>query len=325
MHFKDFFYFNRSQRTGMLVLVILIVLSILSFWLMPYFFKSEKENEEEDTKFLTEASRFKSSLVEKEKRRALEYQNKYRHYERFNYRNNDYSANNNYQLFPFDPNKADSATFVRLGIKSYIARNITKYRNKGGKFRKPEDFGKVYGLSPDKFNELAPYIQIDAAQIAQADSFQKSKNKPEAVKGHFTSNKIENITVDLNSADTTQLMQIKGIGRTYAKRIVGYRKLLGGYVNVEQLHEIYGMNEEIFASILPHLMLDLTKVQKIPVNIASIERLKSHPYIKTFQRAKALYEFRRKKVKLKNIEELKVLDEFSEEDRLKMKPYLSFE
>ena len=84
------------------------------------------------------------------------------------------------------------------------------------------------------------------------------------------------------------------------------------------------MRPENFEKMKSYLTVDNSQIKKINVNIASLDRLKSHPYIKTFQKAKAIYEFRRKKVKLNSINALKVLDELTGEDIIKLEPYLEF-
>ena len=130
--------------------------------------------------------------------------------------------------------------------------------------------------------------------------------------------------VDLNSADTTLLMQIAGIGRGYAKGIIRFRQQTGGFVSIDQLGEVYGMRQENLERIRPFCKVNTDLVKKIKVNMASVERLKGHPYLNFYQ-SRAIYELRRKKGKLKNISDLKVLPEFTPESLSKIEPYLNFE
>ena len=129
--------------------------------------------------------------------------------------------------------------------------------------------------------------------------------------------------IDLNTSDTLQLMKIPGIGTAFAKRITSYRNLLGGYYRLEQLQEVYGMYEELYEKIVPYLQTDTNKISSIPINTASLEKLKSHPYINFYQ-AKAIIEMRKKKGKLVNIHELHLLEEFTTEDLERIKHYLAF-
>ncbi len=311
---KDYFYFSRGQRVGIVILISLIIIVIVSNYLLPYFFPID---EKEDKGFRIEVEAFRKSLKSTDSLRQIEWQKqneeRQREYEEkyANYASDFKKAEkkNTYTLFPFDPNVIDSASFVKLGLKPRIASNILKYRNKGGSFRTIEDFSKVYGISSDKMKELQPYISI-------------AETKP--LKTENQSTKRTNIVVDLNSADTTLLMQVKGIGRGYAKGIVRFRQSTGGFVAVNQLLEIYGMSPENFEKIKPYCNVDLNLVRQIRINTSTAERLDAHLYINFYQ-AKAIYELRRKKGKLISANELKELTEFKPEELERLKPYLNFE
>lgn len=310
---KNFFYFSKGQRIGIIVLIVLIIIVLIANFALPLLFSRE---EMPKNAFLSEVEAFKKTLVWRDSVRQAMWQQKYAdRYKQYQNYQNPTSAKREltYSLFTFDPNTVDSVGFTRLGLKSYMASNILKYRNKGGKFRTSADFSKVYGITPDKFKELEPYIAIKELSKPKVDTILASKK---AFK--------QDITVDLNSADTTLLMQVKGIGRGYAKGIVRFRKETGGFVSVDQLREIYGMRPENFDKIRPFCTVNTALIQRIKVNIASVERLNAHLYINFYQ-AKALFELRRSKGKLKEMNDLKVLQEFSPEDLNKLKPYLSFE
>lgn len=129
--------------------------------------------------------------------------------------------------------------------------------------------------------------------------------------------------IDLNNADSTLLCKIPGIGSAYAKRIVSYRNLLGGYHRSEQLQEVYGMYVELYEKIIPYFTISADSLRTIPVNSVSLDKLKAHPYINFYQ-AKAIVEIRKKKGKLEAWDELKLLEEFTEEDKVRLLPYLDF-
>jgi DNA uptake protein ComE-like DNA-binding protein len=314
---KDFFYFTRGQRTGVIILVTLILMALIVDYCLPYFYSETVKTE---SAFIAEVKEFKKTLQSRDSvRQALwKLQNEERqlqYEEKYFQLSSEKTTNKTpkYTLFNFDPNKLDSAGFVRLGLRSNIASNILKYRNKGGLFRTKSDFGKVYGIFPEKFNELEPYIFIDLISELKAEENKKEDADFKKI-----------MMVDLNSADTTLLMQVKGIGRGYAKGIVRFRRETGGFVSVDQLNEIYGMRPENFERICTFCYVNMDLVQKIKVNSATTERLNAHPYI-SFYQAKALYELRRKRGRLKEISELNVLDEFTVESVMKIKPYLSFD
>ena len=219
----------------------------------------------------------------------------------------------------FDPNTVDSITLLHLGFKPWQAKNMLKYRAKGGKYRKKEDLKKLYGMTDSMYLALTPYIYIkdsivvDSARIdsVHMDSLPK-----------WNSTKKDTI-LNLRTADTTELKLIRGIGSYRAKMIVRYREQLGGYARVEQIMEARGMDKVIADSILPHFYIDSVVVNKIPINHIRPEVLQRHPYL-NFEQAKAIYEYRRKHIRIKSAEELKKIKGLSPTDIEKILIYLDF-
>jgi competence ComEA-like helix-hairpin-helix protein len=197
------------------------------------------------------------------------------------------------RLHEFNPNTADSSTLVHLGFQPWQAKNMLKYRAKGGKYRKAEDLRRLYGMTDSMYNALAAYIHIpqDSTIINQ----QNSDTKKYAQK--------KDTILNLRTADTTELKMIRGIGSYRAKMIVRYREQLGGYIRVEQMMEAKGMEKAVADSILPHFFIDSIAVKPLKVNKTGVEALSRHPYIK-LEQAKAIYEYRRKHIRIKSIEEL---------------------
>jgi len=294
---------------AIIVLIILIIIIVAIDLLLPYLIPEPPQS---NTKFLDEAQRFEQTLVSRDSIRHAQWQQKYDSI----FQNNKEFVKKEaekYTLFKFDPNTADSATFVRLGLKPFIATNILKFRSKGGKFRTTESFSKVYGIYPEKFKELEPFITIAETKQTAKDSVKST-----------SPSKIKNLIVDLNSADTTELMKVYGLGRGYAKAIVRFRQQTGGFVSVEQLRELYGMSEENFNKISPSCKVNTQLVKKIQVNTASVERLNAHPYL-NFYESKAIYEYRRRKGKLRNANELNSIAGLKPQTIRKIQPYFSFE
>ena len=230
----------------------------------------------------------------------------------------------------FDPNSADSSTLVHLGLKKWQVSNMLKYRAKGGRYRRAEDIKKLYGMTDSMYQALLPYIQIDTMAVKQyRDSVRKSHidtTQSDSVPRYISPKR--DTVLNLRTADTTELKLIRGIGSYRAQQIVRYRKQLGGFTSVEQLYEIKALkpllSDTLSAdSLLAHFWLDSIIVDPLPVNSASLERLQRHPYL-SFEQAKAIYELRRRKVRLNSIEALEQLDCFTPEELLRVAPYLSF-
>ncbi|MDR0874388.1 MAG: helix-hairpin-helix domain-containing protein [Prevotellaceae bacterium] len=298
---KNYFYFSREQKIGVTVLLCLIVLLLAANWLLPRFFADGSEMA--DKNFAQQVADFKASLKDEEQKRI----NRYNHIEER-------------KLFAFDPNTLDSVGFVSLGIRPKIAHNILRYREKGGSFRSASDFAKIYGISESQFSDLKPYITIVGAKNLSPKNFSPRNENVEAK--DISPQKM--LIVELNTADTTELKKIRGIGSVFAKRIVEYREKLGGYARKEQLKEVKGIKPEIYENVEKYFSVDTLNIKQIAVNKASVERMMKHPYLH-FYVAKAIYDQRRKLGKLNSAADLENLKDLPPEKLEKVLPYLSFE
>ena len=126
--------------------------------------------------------------------------------------------------------------------------------------------------------------------------------------------------IDLNQSDTIEFKKIPGIGSAIARMIVGYRKQLGGFYKVEQLQDIHLPVDKLCT----WFSVEEGGTLRMNLNKTGIERLKAHPYINFYQ-AKAIVEYRRKKGKIQNLDQLKLYEEFSEKDLERISPYVCFE
>lgn len=220
------------------------------------------------------------------------------------------------ELFPFDPNIADSSTFIRLGLPPFIAGNIIKYRNKGGVFKRRKDFSRIYGIDSAKYALLHSYIHIDSsAFILPKDSIKRPQ---------FKSTKFKEVQkIEINKTDTSVLRKIPGIGAGYAQMIISYRNRLGGFYSCSQLNEIEHIPDSVKSMLKDWLIITSSPEQKLQINRASMEKLYSHPYINFYQ-AKAIYEIRKKRGTIRHINELSLLTEFTETDLERLSHYFVF-
>ena len=227
-------------------------------------------------------------------------------------------------LTPFDPNLADSIEFLRLGLPSYVIKNVIKYRQKGGRFSTPESFARIYGLTEAKFKELQPYIYISEEFIKKPNRKKSAQERPKREEKVDSLQKPfkypEGTLVDVNTADTTELKKIPGIGGGIACRIVAYRNRLGGFYTLDQLNEV----EFVTADLLKWFKLEGDSVRKLPINRVGLDKLRAHPYINFYQ-AKIIVEYRRKKGEIKSLSQLALYEEFTEKDFKRLSAYISFD
>ena len=251
------------------------------------------------------------------------------------------------ELFPFDPNTADSTQFLRLGLRPWQVRNIYKYRAAGGRYRKPTDFARLYGLTLKQYKRLEPYIRIER-EVMAADVYGKDKAEyRHETSPHF--DKIQKLrkgeTININTADTSMLKQIPGIGSYYARQIVRKRERLGGFSSPNQLLEIDGFPKEAVGymttevhetqkSPISSLSKDgkaaeataspASELRKIRINHDDLKSMSRHPYMRYYQ-AKEIDRYRRLKGALHSTADLRRIPSFTPQDIARLAPYLDFE
>lgn len=300
---KDFLYYTKTERQGIIVLVVLILGVYAAPKLFSFFTHAEDTDCKENEKFDKEYNDFISVLRETKphQKSGPSFQS---------------SPQREIKLAIFDPNTADSTTLLSLGLPSRMVKNILHYRNKQGKFRYPEDFRKIYGLTEEQYRTLYPYIQItkdfsskDTVRLLTAQSVQRDtlmKYLPGTI-------------ISLNSADTTELKKIPGIGSSIARMMVNYRERLGGFFRIEQLQEIHLKAEKL----RPWFSIDIQQTRRINLNKAGMERMLHHPYINYYQ-AKVIIEYRKKKGSLKSLKQLSLYEEFTPIDLERLEPYICY-
>ena len=114
------------------------------------------------------------------------------------------------------------------------------------------------------------------------------------------------IKIELNNASQEDLVQLNGIGNVFAKRIVDFRDKLGGFYNIEQVKDVYGIHDTVFQKIKPNIYLKPATIQKLNINNATFEELTANPYFFTTL-AKQIVGYRTKVKPFATIEDLKKL------------------
>lgn len=256
------------------------------------------------------------------------------------------------ESFPFDPNEADSTQLLRLGLAPFQVRSIYRYRGKGGRFSTKDDFRRVYRLTNEQWERLAPLIRIArkyqlvdlppepsrTAPISQSRADRNTaSDKPVASSSAipdslFPSDSsqeryskypvklVGDEVLDVNHADSAQLCRVPGIGPYFSRKIVQYRKRLGGYVSTAQLLEI----EDFPADALAWLVVaDSLSVQKLSVNHLTTRKLMKHPYM-GYYRALDIENHKRIYGRVQNLDTLRQMPHFTDEDIKRLEPYLEF-
>jgi competence protein ComEA len=306
--FREFFIFTHKERNGLLVLNFLLFLAICSDFFLPFFI-SEKICD--DSEWKKEAEKYYATIpleIEKEKEPRKE-------------------------IAPFegsiDPNAADMKVLLQIGIPDNIASNWIKYLQKGGRFYKIEDVKKLYGMNAELYKNVEGHlfvpVKIPATKV-KSDFIAENKkglyglNRNDSSQNKWLKEKNVIPLVEINIADSAQLEALPGIGPVLASRIIKYRRLLGGFYEVEQLKEIYGMPEELWIRFSPFLLINQSGLKKLELNFLSLAELGRHPYI-GFRQAKKVIKKRDASGKFKSPDEL--IPIFSSDSLRRLLPYIS--
>lgn len=299
---KAYFSLSKSEFNGLLILVVLIVV----LKLLPYLdaiLIARRTGGDLEPNALTELG-----LKEQEVIDAVDF---------FPERVENRPKAKPVRRFYFDPNTIGQQEWEALGLSEKQAMAILKYLAKGGKFRKKEDLKKMYTIRPELYQDLAPYVRIATVQenIENNESFHKSNTS-------FSRPSIR--IVALNTADSTALDALKGIGPAFARRILNYRNRLGGFYKKEQLLEVYGLDSSKYEEIKTQVEVDPAQIKKINVNAAGTEDFKNHPYLR-YKQINALIQYRKQHGNYSNIADLTKVAILNAETIDRLAPYLIFE
>ncbi len=207
--------------------------------------------------------------------------------------------------FPFNPNTLTEEEWLQMGLTDRQVRNIMNYKAKGGKFYSKNDLGKLYTISEEEFAQLEPFIVLPEVS--------RGKNTKTSAKSGVSTGSTTAPTekkpipiVDLNTVDSTTLVELPQIGPYTAVRIIEFREKLGGFIDKEQLRDVKGMDDARFAAIQPYINLGAVEIRKVDVNRADFKTLVHHPYL-NYEQVKRIVNQREKRGMIKNWAQLEEL------------------
>ena len=207
-------------------------------------------------------------------------------------------------LFNFNPNNLPDKQWKLLGLSERQVSIIKHYEAKGGHFYKKEDVQKIYAITDSDYRRMEPYIKIPGAD--------------------YVSNKVQPGTIiELNKADSARLTRVRGIGPAFAVRIIEYRNRLGGFLNKEQLKEVYGVDTLKYAQLKNEISVDPAHITKIKINDVDFEGLRKFPYL-TNKQTNAVIQYRKQHGDYQSAADLKNIAILDENIIHKIEPYLSF-
>lgn len=298
---KDYLTFSKNERIAGFILLSLLVI----FYLPGRLFKSSEAitiEENQELARMFDAADKKDSAIKNEEDETNSFS--YHYTPEPEYLEGD--------LFKFDPNTLPAEGWKKLGLNEKTTKTLLNYRNKGGRFYKPEDLKKIWGMPTGFYERVRPYINLPE----YASNYEL---KP--IPGYKPDER-KILVVDINQADTTEFIALPGIGNKLANRIINFREKLGGFYSIEQVGETYGVPDSTFQYIRKMLKVLPGMIRKININTATKDELKMHPYIK-WNLANAIVEYRNQHGDYSNLSELRNIAIIDETAYNKMLPYLS--
>ena len=282
---KDYFTYNRKERNGILLLSFVLFL-LLIFYQFTHLFVSET---------ITDFSEFEKAIAE------------------LKYIEEDAKSEYKDSLFKFNPNSLNDNGWLALGLSEGKLKVLRNYQNSGGYFKQKEDLKRCYAIGDDFYNKIKNYVVIP-----RIDNLQTSKKEIKADNSQpITIVKI----VEINQADSLQLISIKGIGPFYAKQIIKYRKELGGFLSYNQFFEIWGLDKLDLEKLKVQTQIDTTRIRKININRTEINEFRKHPYI-NYKEAKMIVNYRTQHGDFKSLKDIQKIKPISPEKFRKIAPYL---
>lgn len=293
---KDFFFLSHSQVNGFVVLVPLLVLILFSAPVWQWFVSQRPKD------FSKERATLDSliALWEVHPTEKID-------------RDEDFEIINR-NISMFDPNTASPNELALLGFSSSLSRRIVNYRAKGGRFRTKSDLLKIYGMDSSLYQQLYTFIDIPVTK-------HESGKIDLPTKRHVPSKVIS--TFDLNQADTSQLKKVYGIGEKLSLRIIKYRDALGGFVQMGQVLEVYGLDSTVVNRLVKAAYIESGFLpKKVNINMADDHQLAAHPYL-TRTTAKAIVAYRFQHGEFKALDELGKIHTLDQKTIEKIVPYLT--
>jgi DNA uptake protein ComE-like DNA-binding protein len=313
---RNYFPFSQTETRGFIPLFLLIALILLSpltwrKWVSPKFSTNERDQTILDS--LMAVLEMRQPVPEK----------------RRDYRPAE-QPQPEPQLLAFDPNTIGVQEWQKLGLKKYMADRIVKYCAKGGKFRVKKDLLKVYDFPADRYAALRAYILLPDTLAPKVYPAKQVESFP----GKSFSNGQKYPVVwedflprpfDLNSVDTLALDKVKGIGPASAGKIVRYRERLGGFVQPEQLFEVFGLDSLAVLEVLKYASLGAgPPIRKLKINTATVEELRQHPYFSP-RLAKLVVAYRQQHGPFADRQALAQIKVLDARTLSKIEPYVSYE
>ncbi len=278
---KSHFWYNNSQRNGILFLALFIITLQLVYFFVDF---SEKDETNLNTTEIVKFQRGIDSL----KLIALE--------------------NKKPKIYPFNPSFLSDYKGYKLGMSIEEIDRLLLHRANGKYINSTKQFQQVTRVSDSLLKTIEPYFKFPDWVTNKKRNVTMSPSTSLRTSSIKTSKNW--IIKNLNSATADELIIIRGIGEKLSQRIVKYRNKLGGYLINDQLYEVWGLDKEVADKVLERFpIINKPIFEKINVNTATFKEVLSIVYI-DYELTKKIFNYRDEVAELQSLEELKEIDGF---------------
>ena len=283
--------FTSDQRKGIFAFLLLIVILQLAFFFMDFSIPTNKDPEEQ--KWLSLQSEVDSLK--------------------------NASKNKSENVFLFNPNFITDYKGYKLGMSVVEIDRLLEFRKTNKFVNSAEEFQKVTKVSDSLLNVISPLFKFPD-WINNRRVKKEYENFP--IKAFAKKEKI--IPIDINQATKKDLIKIYGIGEAISLRILKQKDVLGGFVSMEQMSDVWGLSPEVIIELNNHFKISvLPKLKKIDINNASLKELSQFYYFK-YAIAKEIVTYRSMNGDFKNIEDLTKIKGFPVDKAKIIALYLDF-
>jgi competence protein ComEA len=313
----SYFDISKKERTGTVALLVIVAVCIILPFITPLFISTKTYSHSEFEEQIAALKIKPADSTGRYRNKWDDDGNDYQPYNEPAARKYTGSSPQEWkgELFYFDPNTLEEAGWQKLGVKDKTIATIKNYVSKGGKFYKPDDIKKIWGLSEAVADKLIPYIQIEKKETGDNERYTPTERTSFEKKTYTAP------LVDINTADTTAFIALPGIGSKLAQRIVTFRDKLGGFYTIEQVGETFGLPDSVFQKIKPRLSLNNAAVKQININTATVDELKAHPYLR-YAVGNAIVQYRSQHGNFDSVNDLKKIAAITGDIFSKSFPYL---
>ena len=210
----------------------------------------------------------------------------------------------NDSLFFFNPNTLNDKGWFALGFPERRLKTLRNFQKSGGVFKVKKDLKNCFAISNEFYNRVEAYVSIPEMKRVEKLVVKPAKQ-----------------LVELNQADSLELVSVKGIGPFYAKQILKYRKELGGFVNYKQFAEICGLENLEIQKFKQKTSVDTLCISKININTVELNELRLHPYL-NYKQAKMIVNYRKQHGSFKQVKDIRKIKPITLELFRKIAPYL---